>query len=155
MPSSVLPSTCCPIVGLQTPLASGDHLSWRRSCLLCEHVTDDDRVVIDTIDDPPLATTICDPQLVTASSDGRHRAGVRKTERLSSLKSPEGHSHLDPSLLRERRCLDLAMEPSERFVPPHRHRSLDMSDMTSKQHGRSALAARLACPCGSWESRFG
>ena len=71
--------------------------------------------------DPPLVTLVCDSKLVAASADGWHGPGVRQAQPLPALQSPQQGSRFDPALLRERRRLDLAMEPGERFPRPVRH----------------------------------
>jgi len=49
--------------------------------------------------------------------DPGHPAGMRETEILTVLKPPEQEPGFDPSLPRERRCLDFAVEPDERLFP--------------------------------------
>jgi len=53
---------------------------------------------------------------VTSSTDGWHRPAVRQSDIFAALQAPQQSSSFDPSLERERRRLDLAFQPDERFV---------------------------------------
>lgn len=55
------------------------------------------------------------------ASDHRHRPRVRKSKPFASLKPPEENTGLDPGRGRERRSLDLAVQPHERPITALSH----------------------------------
>ncbi len=78
--------------------------------------TDDHRVTIDPVDNPPCHVGVHDSQLVAALADSRHRSRVGHFEALTGLESPEQESGFKPCLLGEGRRLHFAVQPDKRFV---------------------------------------
>jgi hypothetical protein len=71
---------CRIIVLLETLTAGLDHCVGRRPGFLCEYLQNNDSVVVDSVDHPPIAADVIDAKLMAALPDTRHwaRLGHRK-----------------------------------------------------------------------------
>ena len=56
---------------------------------LLEYIGDHNGVTVDSVDNPPDLIRVNDSQLVTASSNRRHRPGMRHPYRIAPLKKPQ------------------------------------------------------------------
>ena len=101
----------------RTPLAIVDVVLRRLPGGLREHPGDQDGIRIEPVDDPPDPILIPDPDLVAPRPDARHGPRVRHPERFPLLEPAQQVPGLHPRLCRERRSLDLAVEPHQRLWP--------------------------------------
>ena len=76
-----------------------------RVVFFCEDFGDDDRVVIDPINDPPLMTSVSHAQLMTVTAHAGDRTRLRHREPLSSLKPAQREARLETRKAGERRRL--------------------------------------------------
>jgi hypothetical protein len=83
---------------------------------LLEHLSNNNRVEICSVNKPPRRVSIDDSKLVAPSPNSGHWSRVRHGKRLTSLKSTHQESCLQPGRFPERRRLDLAFKPYKRFV---------------------------------------
>jgi len=97
--------------------------------LLPEDIQDDDRILINPVDDTPRSIPIRDAQFVAFPPDRGHRTRPWHREQLPLLQFPEQVSRLLPCCGRQRRSLDLPVQPHKRFVGSS-HRIHDMSFLT-------------------------
>ena len=106
----------CRVVVSDPCLACVDDLLGSLSGCLAKHFEYQDGVDIDSIDDAPTGARVNEPTFVAPGTDRRHRPRVRHAQRLAVLQSPEQEAGIQPSVLRERWSLDLAVNPSQGFA---------------------------------------
>ena len=88
-----------------------------------------DGIGVDAVDDSPGLARIDNAEFMTPATDDRHWTRGRHTESFAALKPTEQHTSLDARGRRERRRLDLAVQPNDRLVGV-RHADHDMSQLT-------------------------
>src|SRR5712692_7648534 len=79
----------CQIVLAKTLPTPFDNGIWCLARGLLEYIQNQDPILINTINNPPILVLITHSQLVTASADVRQRARLRKRKRLALLQAPE------------------------------------------------------------------
>jgi len=84
--------------------------------LLCEHFYYDYRIWIDAVNNSPGNAFIVDPELSASRPNLRHWFGAWHPEILPLLQHAEKESSLAPCPLRERRTLDLTVQPYKRLI---------------------------------------
>src|SRR2546430_9721338 len=120
------------VVLLQAPTASLKYFFGRLCRFLGKDLRNHDRISVDAIYHSPVARHVIDSQFMAPRPDAGHWPRVRHREYVPSLEAPEQESGLKPSCARERRALNLAMQPGKRLVLAT-HWRYSMSGLTYMQ----------------------
>lgn len=128
--------------------ADRKYLAWRFSGGFCEYLRDHNRIGIQAIQDPPVAILIPHAKLMTPLADVRQRSRMRHAQLFAFLQQPEKRTGFDSSTSRERRSLDLAVQPHQRLSCAFHGCNMSASYVTSD------MLARARARRQSWPSSF-